>query len=148
MNDCDFQITIDDDGVLARVRKLLLSLLAVGTLGTSLELLLIGHFEAITQLVPLVLLAAGFATAVWHLASGRASVPALRWLMTLFVVSGAVGIALHYRGNVEFELEMYPSISGTELIGKTLTGATPVFAPGTMALLGGLGLVASYRVRR
>ena len=43
---------------------------------------------------------------------------------------------------------MYPTMAGTELIGKTLTGATPVFAPGTMALLGGLGLVASYRVRK
>ena len=148
MSDGDLRMTIDDGGVLARVRKLLLSLLAVGALGTCLELLLIGHFEAITQIVPLVLLAAGFAAAAWHLASARASVAALRWLMALFVVSGAVGIALHYRGNAEFELEMYPSISGTELMGKTLTGATPVFAPGTMALLGALGLVASYRVRR
>jgi hypothetical protein len=55
---------------------------------------------------------------------------------------------LHFRGNAEFELEMYLSMAGTELIGKTLTGATPVFAPGTMALLGGLGLAASYRVRK
>jgi len=34
-----------------------------------------------------------------------------------------------------------------ELIGKTLTGATPVFAPGTMALLGTIGLLASYGLR-
>jgi hypothetical protein len=135
-----------DSGVLASVRKLLLSLLAVGTLGTSLELLLIGHFEEVTQIVPLALLVAGTLAAAWHLASARANVAALRWLMVLFVLSGGVGIALHYRGNAEFELEMYPTIGGTELIGKTLTGATPVFAPGTMALLGGLGLVASYRV--
>jgi hypothetical protein len=147
MNEIRGDLIIDDHGVLGRVRKLLLSLLALGALGTSVELLLIGHFEKITQIVPLVLLAAGLAAVAWHLASARASVAALRWLMVLFVVSGAVGIALHYRGNAEFELEMYPTMAGTELIGKTLTGATPVFAPGTMALLGGLGLVASYRVR-
>ena len=138
---------IDDSGVLGRVRKLLLWLLAAGTLGTSLELLLIGHFEEIAQIAPLVLLAAGFAAAAWHLASARASVLVLRGLMLLFVLAGGVGIALHYRGNAEFELEMYPAMAGAELIGKTLTGATPVFAPGTMALLGALGLVASYRLR-
>jgi len=148
MSEIQSDFGIHDGGVLTRVRKLLLSLLAVGALGTSFELLLIGHFEEITQIVPLVLLAAGLAAAAWHLASARASIAALRWLMVLFVVSGAVGIALHYRGNAEFELEMYPSMGGTELMGKTLTGATPVFAPGTMALLGGLGLVASYRVRK
>ncbi len=86
--------------------------------GTGLELLLLGHFEEITQLVPLVLLAAGLVTAAWHLASARASVAALRWLMVLFVASGGLGIALHYRGNVEFELEMYPALAGMELIGQ------------------------------
>src|SRR5687767_10536764 len=139
---------IDDSGVLARIRKLLLMLLAAGSISTGLELLLLGHFEEFTQLVPLVLLAAGFAAAAWHLVSARASVAALRWLMLAFVLSGGVGIALHYQGNVEFELEMYPSLAGTELIGKTLTGATPVFAPGTMTLLGAVGLTASYGLRK
>jgi hypothetical protein len=139
---------IDDSRVLARIRKLLLVLLTAGSAGTALELLLLGHFEEITQIVPLVLLTAAIATASWHLASARASVSALRWLMVLFVVSGCVGVALHYRGNVEFEREMYPSLAGMELIGKTLTGATPVFAPGAMALLGAIGLVASYGIRK
>jgi hypothetical protein len=139
---------IDDTRVLARIRKLLLALLAVGSVSTGLELLLLGHFEEITQIVPLVLLAAGIPIAAWHLASARASLPALRWLMVLFVASGGVGIALHYRGNVEFELEMYPTLGGLELIGQTLTGATPVFAPGAMALLGAIGLIASYGIRK
>jgi hypothetical protein len=139
---------IDDSRVLGRIRKLLLALLAAACLGTAFELLLLGHFEETTQIVPLVLLAAGVAAAAWHLASARASVAAMRLLMVLFVVSGALGIVLHYRGNVEFELEMYPTLGGFELIGKTLTGATPVLAPGTMALLGALGLMASYGVRK
>jgi hypothetical protein len=29
-----------------------------------------------------------------------------------------IGIALHYRGNFEFELEMYPVIAGVELVRK------------------------------
>jgi hypothetical protein len=138
---------IDDGSVIGRIRRLLLALLVAGSLGTGLELLLLGHFEEYFQIVPLVLLAAGIATAAWHLVSARASVPALRWLMMLFIASGGAGIVLHYRGNVEFELEMYPALAGMEFIGKTLTGATPVFAPGTMALLGAIGLMASYGIR-
>jgi hypothetical protein len=68
-----------------------------------------------------------------------------RLTMLLFVVSGGVGAGLHYDGNVEFELEMYPSMTGLELVGKTLTGATPVLAPGTMVLLGLVGIAVTYR---
>ena len=32
--------------------------------------------------------------------------------MGAFVVSGVVGLWLHYQGNAEFELEMYPSLQG------------------------------------
>jgi hypothetical protein len=46
---------------------------------------------------------------------------------------------------VEFELEMYPSMRGFELVAKTMTGATPVLAPGTMALLGLIGLSYTYK---
>jgi hypothetical protein len=147
--DASLRVTfvIDDEKLLARVRKLLLMLLAAGSLGTGVELLLLGHFEELTQIVPLALLAAGLLTAAWHLASTHASAAALRWLMAVFVASGGLGIVLHYRGNVEFEREMYPALAGMELIGKTLTGATPVFAPGTMALLGAIGLLASYGPR-
>jgi hypothetical protein len=54
-------------------------------------------------------------------------------------------VGLHYHGNEEFELEMYPSLSGMQLVSETLTGATPVLAPGSMALLGVVGLASTYR---
>jgi hypothetical protein len=130
------------------MRSYLLALLAIGCAGTTLELLLLGHFEAIVQIVPLVLLGLGFVATAWHLAAQRtASARALKLLMILFVASGAVGIGLHFSGNVEFEREMYPDMAGFELIAKTLTGATPVLAPATMALLGGVGLLAVYGFR-
>ena len=65
--------------------------------------------------------------------------------MLAFVASGGLGVALHYRGNEAFELEMYPSRAGFELVRETLTGATPVLAPGSMSLLGLVGLVVTYR---
>jgi len=60
--------------------------------------------------------------------------------MLLFVLSGAFGVLLHYQGNVEFELEMYPTTAGFQLFRKAMTGATPALAPGAMAMLGLVGL--------
>ena len=59
------------------------------------------------------------------------------------VASGLAGVILHYRGNEAFELEMYPTLSGAALVFETITGATPVLAPGSMALLGLVGLAAT-----
>lgn len=139
----------DDRWVLGRIRKYLLAILAVGSVGSAIELLLLGHVEGIAQISPLLLLGAGMPVIAWHAAARSASSTlALQVTMTLFVVTGAVGVALHYLGNVEFEREMYPSMTGMELVSKTLTGATPVLAPGTMALLGLVGLMAVYGFRR
>jgi hypothetical protein len=129
-----------------RIRTFLLATLAVGMIGMSAELLLIGHRETVQQQIPLLLLGLGIVAVVWHAAAPRAvTVQALQVTMLLFVISGVLGVVLHYRGNVEFELEMYPSMSGLELVQKTLTGATPVLAPGSMTLLGLIGLTHTYK---
>jgi hypothetical protein len=121
------------------------SLLA-GSAGTLLELLLIGHDEMAAQLAPLALLVLGIlATAAVLIAPRPAIIRTLQVLMLLFVVSGLIGVVLHYIGNQEFELEMTPSRAGFALISKTLTGATPVLAPGSMSLLGIVGLAFTHR---
>jgi hypothetical protein len=140
-----FTRTASDRERLAALRRLLLLTLAAGIAGIGLELLFIGHVEDRLQLVPVMLLAGGLAALAWHAAwPGRASVRAVRLLMVLFVASGLLGVGLHYRGNHEFEREMYPAMAGMELVRKTLTGATPVLAPGSMALLGLVGLAAVH----
>ena len=73
------------------------------------------------------------------------TVRALQIAMALFVAAGALGVGLHYDGNVEFELEITPAMSGFELVREALTGATPVLAPGAMALLGLIGFAHAYR---
>jgi hypothetical protein len=111
----------------------------------STELLLIGHVEGTAQLVPLVLLTASALCLVWDALRSRAvTVWSVRVVMLSSVVSGLVGVVLHYRGNEAFELEMYPSMSGATLLLETVTGATPVLAPGSMALLGLVGLATTY----
>ena len=128
------------------IRRLLIGTLFAGMLGTAAELLLLGHDETWLQVVPLVLLALGLAAVIWQVAAPRAaSVRALQAVAILFLAAGVLGIGLHYDGNAAFELEMYPSTAGLELVRKTLTGATPVLAPGSMALLGLLALAYTYR---
>lgn len=136
----------EEPQTLTRIRRLLLVALAGGGIGTSAELLLLGHFESALQWIPLASLALAAAVLVWHaVRPRRASVRALQAAMVLLMTCGAVGVGLHYDGNTEFELEMYPSMGGMELIEKTLTGATPVLAPGSMALIGLIGLAHTYR---
>jgi hypothetical protein len=134
-----------DREVLAGLRRFLLLTLIGGTAGMGAELLFLGHVEDRLQLVPVTLLPAGLIALAWHtLRPSRWSVRIVRLLMALFVAGGLLGVGLHYRGNQEFELEMYPSMAGMELARKTLTGATPVLAPGSMALLGLVGLAAVH----
>jgi hypothetical protein len=137
---------VREPAALSRLRTILLWTLVVGAAGMMGELLLIGHDESTAQFVPLVLLATGIlAAAVLLAAPTRGRLRVLQLLMALFMGAGILGIGLHYQGNNEFELEMYPSLSGVELMSKTLTGATPVLAPGSMSLLGVIGLALTYR---
>jgi hypothetical protein len=135
-----------DDPLPRLVRLGLLGILVVGIVGTGIELLLLEHVEDVWQLAPLVLMGLSLILLALHgLAPSPATMRAFQVLMLLFLVSGAVGIFLHYRGNVEFELERLASQGGLELFRNAVMGATPTLAPGTMTQLGLVGLLYSYR---
>jgi len=135
-----------EPSVLATLRTILIWTFIVGAAGTIVELLLIGHDDSAAQFVPLVLLGTGIIVGLAIvIAPATTSVRVLKWLMVLFLASGVVGVGLHYQGNEEFELERQPSASGLSLVSKTLRGATPVLAPGSMSLLGAVGLAFVYR---
>jgi hypothetical protein len=130
---------------LAAIRRLLLGALAAGVLGTSGELILLRHIDKPAQWIPLVCLGAAVPVLIWHAAApSAASVRVLQGLMMTFAVLGVVGVGLHYDGNVEFERELHPDERGWTFIRKTVAGATPVLAPGTMVLLGLVGLAHAY----
>jgi hypothetical protein len=65
--------------------------------------------------------------------------------MWLCILSGALGVYFHVRGNLEFELEMTPAAAGWLLWREVMTGATPALAPGAMVQLGLVGLAWAYR---
>jgi hypothetical protein len=139
-------VDVREPVALSRLRSILLWTFLVGAGGMMGELLLIGHDESTAQFVPLVLLATGIlTTGVVLAAPTRGRLRVMQLLMILFLGAGILGVGLHYQGNTEFELEMYPSLAGVELMSKALTGATPVLAPGSMSLLGAIGLAMTYR---
>ncbi len=131
---------------LKRLRGLLMATLVLGTVGVGIELLLLEHTDGVQQLVPVALLGLGVLVLLWHgVARGASSLRAIQVIMALFVASGFVGMVWHYQGNMEFELETYPSLAGLTLFKEVMMGATPALAPGTMIQLGLIGLAYTYR---
>ena len=129
----------------AILRRGLLLIFVLGSLGLGTELLLLNHFEEWRQQVPLVLLALGL---IWLAARmfyrGAIILRLFRWTMLAFVLGGIVGLWFHLSANMEFELEMYPTMSGLELLSKALSGAMPALAPGALVQLGLIGFLYTY----
>ncbi len=133
------------EAALGIVRRVILVILVLAMAGTFAELMLLEHFEDAWQIAPLGLLGLGLAAIAWQARAPSAwSTRTLRGLMTLFVISGFLGVFLHYRGNVEFELEQNRGAARWALFREAMMGATPALAPGVMIQIGLLGLVYAF----
>ena len=132
---------------LARIRRLLIGLLCFGLAGTTLELWLIGHHEDVWQWIPLAVMTTSAVSAGWVAASwSRMATVTFRLMMVALMITGLVGAVLHYRANMESQLEMDPSLSGLALMAEVLHAkAPPALAPGNMVLLPVVGMVAVWR---
>ena len=146
----DLPMTDSSSSTLATIRRLLLALLVFGMAGTTAELWLMGHYEDWKQLIPFGVMALSTLTGFWHgFARTTSSASMFRLSMLLLMVAGATGSVLHYRANMEFQLEMDPTLGGMALLLKVLHAkAPPALAPGNMALLGLLGLVSTLGISR
>jgi hypothetical protein len=135
---------------LETIRRLLLGLLFVGMSGTTAELWFMGHHEDWLQLLPFAGMGISAVALLWFAFSH--SPAATRWFrvcMFMLMVVGATGTILHYRANMEFQLEMDPTMGGMALLLKVLHAkAPPALAPGNMALLGLMGLISTLGVIR
>ncbi len=128
------------------LRRGLLLIFVLGTVGLGTELLLLDHFEEWRQQVPLVLLVLGLVLLAVRLFYRSAIILRLfRWTMLAFVLGGIVGLWFHLSSNMEFELEMYPTLTGLELLSKALGGAMPALAPGALVQLGLIGFLYTYQ---
>jgi hypothetical protein len=138
---------IHDASGLVQLRRLLLAVLVLGFVGTAVDLTLLAHYEDPLQITPFVLIGVCLLAVAWHgLAPSGLSLLVMRVAMTIAVMGAAIGVTLHYRGSMEFQLETDRSLGGVELIMKVLTAkAPPTMAPMNLALLGLVGLASTYR---
>jgi hypothetical protein len=132
---------------LAGLRRLLQALLAVGIVSIGTDLVFLEHYEDGWMLIPLGALAASLAALVVSV------VMESPWTVRLFqatmaglVLTGLVGVVLHYRGSLEFQVDMDPTLSAGALFWKVMhMKAPPTLAPGALVQLGLLGLASTYR---
>jgi hypothetical protein len=129
------------------IRRLLAIIFLFSLLATGTELLLVEHTEDAWQWAPLILIASGLLIFLSFII--RQTAPGLRifqFLMVLFVLSGIIGMFLHYEAKMEFKLEINPDLSGWNLFLKTIQGASlpPILAPGMMIQLGLIGWAYTY----
>lgn len=132
---------------LSLLRRLLVGLFLLGLMGLGTELVMLEHYEEAWMIVPLVAMALSLVAALTLLAAASARrVWAFRVLATTLIALGAIGMSLHFRGSMEFQLDMDPTMTRSQLFWKVLhMKAPPTLAPGALIQLGLLGLVATYR---
>jgi hypothetical protein len=130
----------------ALLRWWVLGVLVLGLAGTGTELVLLEHYEQALQFVPLVLIVAAVAAIIWQvMRHDAASLRALEIIMALFVLAGFAGVAAHFHGSAEFQLDLNPSMTAWELVEKVMRAkAPPLLAPGMMLQMGLLGLAYVY----
>ena len=128
-------------------RRILLAILVLGVVGIMAELLLLNHIEHWEQWIPLGLGAATLLlSAAVVVTPTTGTIRLFQSLMVLLIISGAVGIYLHYGATTEFQLEMDPTLSGFALFKKAIVAkAPPALAPGAMTQLGLIGLAYTFR---
>jgi NAD/NADP transhydrogenase beta subunit len=128
-------------------RRILLAILLLGAFGITAELLLLAHTEDTTQWIPIALAGAtAVVSAVVALRPSAGSIRVFQMVMLLMIVSGGVGMYLHLRANMEFQLEMDATLSGFALFKKSIVAkAPPALAPGSMTQLGLIGLAYTFR---
>ena len=128
------------------MRPLILAVLFLGLIGMGAELVLLQHTGSAWELIPLVLIGLALVILSWHaITQHPASVRAVQGVMTLFLIAGLAGIALHYQSSMEFKLETNAALSGWALFWAVISAKTPpALAPGSMIQLGLLGLVYTY----
>ena len=138
--------TYADSMVLERLRLWIVGIIVLGLIGTMTDLVLLEHDEKAHQFVPLVLMELGAVTLAWHaMAKSTASLRSLQIVMGLFVLSGFAGMAAHFNGSMEYQLELNPDLSMAELLDKIIHAkAPPLLAPGMMIQMGLLGLAYAY----
>jgi hypothetical protein len=130
------------------MRRMLTAVYLFGASGILMELILMEHTEGVWQWIPILLVGSSVLLLVAHLLwQRRWALRGFQMNMILVLLAAILGIWLHFDGKSEFQLEMNPELSGWDLVWECIHGHSlpPVLAPGSMMLLGLVGMVGVYR---
>ena len=128
-----------------RFRRFLLFVAAGLFIGTPVELALVEHTGDWIQWIPFALCALGLAmVALAFRRPGAGTDRAVRVVMALIAAGAAYGAYAHLAHNLEFELEIRPEAAWTEGAWEALYGASPLLAPGILALGALLAAAATF----
>ena len=124
----------------AKITRLILIAIVFMSVGLSIELYLLEHYEGILQFIPIICVSLGLILSLILFKFHNTTIQILFHIsLILMVASGLAGIFLHLKANYEFEKEIRPSINGIDLFMESLSGALPSLAPGSLILLALIG---------
>lgn len=136
-----------DGEVLQKLRRFLLILSLFLFSGALIELYLVEHTQDFIQWIPFVLSFAGLLVVILVLVRpARGPVLVLRIVMALVAFGSLLGIYEHITGNIEFEREVQPSSTTTQLLERGLRGGNPLLAPGVLAIAAVIAVSSTYKL--
>lgn len=131
--------------VVQRLRIFLLVLAGWMCAGTILELWLTEHMESPIQFTPFILCGIGLiAVTLALLLPQRLTLITLRLVMGLLIAGSLFGVVQHIQHNLAFELEIRPNATISAVWFDALRGASPLLAPGVLALAAIIAIAATY----
>lgn len=131
--------------ILSRLRRFLLGFSALLFGGAAVELWLVEHTKDAVQLIPFVLCGLGSAAALIALLRPRGvTMWGLRMCMGLIACGSLLGVYLHVDSNISFQREINPNEPPRERLLNALGGASPLLAPGILAVAAVLALAVTY----
>ena len=137
---------MDANRTLARMRQFLLVIAAAVFVMTVTELIFLSHWSETIQLLPFALSGWGLITlALAYFHPTPRTISILRWSMIVIGLCSLIGIYEHMENNLGFQREIQPNATFQELALATVEGATPVLAPGILALGAAIGWTAAYQ---
>lgn len=129
-----------------QLRRFLLVVAGLVFATTTAELALVEHDESFVQIIPYILCGSGIvvvAMLVWWPKRGVLLVS--RVVLAVVALGSFYGWYEHVAHNLAFELEIRPNATTRDVLWDALAGASPLLAPGILALGSALAYAATYR---
>tara|TARA_Y200000002_G_scaffold236603_1_gene195460 strand:+ start:491 stop:937 length:447 start_codon:yes stop_codon:yes gene_type:complete len=123
-----------------KLKQLILVTFLFLTLGSLLELYLIGHYEDTMQLIPIFCVSISlFNLLLLFFKVSKFTTNLFKVVLCSTLIVGIYGVYLHLKSNYQFEYEIRPSKNYWVLLKNSFSGALPTLAPLSLVVLSLVG---------